>query len=152
MNKFITLAVVLALSAASGVAGEKFPELSGPYLGQQPPAMEPQVFAPGIVSTALNTRDMAISPDGKEIYFCVNLANYTFSTILVTRLQNGSWSEPEVMRHMEDPDTRNIEPCISPDGKRFFFMSNRPDISKGETKGDEDIWVMERNGDSWGQP
>jgi Tol biopolymer transport system component len=95
---------------------------------------------------------MAISPDGKEIYFCVNLGEFTFSTILVTRLRDGAWSEPEVMAHMEDPRCWNIEPCISSDGKRFFFMSNRPDPATGESKGDEDIWVMERVGDGWGEP
>ena len=128
----------------------EFPKLTGPYLGQKLPGMTPEVFAPGIVSTGLNTRDIAITPDGKEIYFSVNVGSYTFFTIMVTRERNGAWSRPEVMKHMEDPRWINGEPCISADGKRFFFFSNRPD--KGEEKGDEDIWVMERAGDSWGEP
>jgi dipeptidyl aminopeptidase/acylaminoacyl peptidase len=129
-----------------------FPVLQGPYLGQTPPGMAPELFAPGIVSTELNTRDIAIAPDGKEIYFCVNLASFTFSTILVTRQKDGVWTEPEVMEHMENPEYWNIEPCISADGKKFFFMSNRPDKARNEVKGDEDIWVMDRTGDAWGEP
>lgn len=129
-----------------------FPVLKGPYLGQTPPGMEPVVFAPGIISTELNTRDLTITPDGNEIYFCVNLANFTFSTIMVTRQRNGVWTRPEVMEHMEDPHYMNIEPCISFDGKRFFFMSNRPNTAKGETKGNQDIWVMDRVGGGWGEP
>jgi len=152
MKKTMAFFIVLALSAAGSAAAGKFPTQSGPYLGQTPPGMVPQVFAPGIVSTELNTRDIAISPDGQEIYFCVNVAGYTFSTILVTRQRDGAWSEPEVMEHMQNPSWRNIEPCISADGKKFFFMSNRPDQSKNEDKGDEDIWVMERVGDGWGEP
>ncbi len=155
MKKFFLLAaaIFLLLLFIQGQEKQKaFPALRGPYLGQTPPGMEPRVFAPGIVSTGLNTRDIAITPDGREIYFCVSLGEYTFSTILVTRLRDGAWSEPEVMEHMDDPGCWNIEPCISLDGKRFFFMSNRPDKSKNESKGDEDIWVMERSGDGWGEP
>ena len=151
--KTITILVIVLLLPAAGFAAEtQFPRLSGPYLGQEPPGLEPRVFAPGIVSTELNSRDIAVSPDGREIYFCVNVAGYTFATILVTRLRDGVWSEPKVMEHMQDPAWRNIEPCISADGKKFFFMSNRPDPATGEEKGDEDIWVMEREGDGWGEP
>ena len=46
-----------------------FSDVKGPYLGQKPPGMTPQVFAPGIVSTGLNTRDIAITPDGKHLFF-----------------------------------------------------------------------------------
>lgn len=144
------LTVLLGMVLSGEGNTKPFPAPGGPYLGQKPPGMEPAIFAPGIVSTELNTRDIAISPDGKEIYFCVNAAGFTFSTILVTRLKNGAWSEPEVLEHMQDPRWQNAEPCISADGKRLFFFSNRPD--PGEEKGDEDIWVMERDGDSWGAP
>ena len=30
-----------------------FPVLKGPYLGQKPPGMNPEIFAPGIISTAV---------------------------------------------------------------------------------------------------
>ncbi len=62
-----------------------FPKLSGAYLGQVLPDSIPTLFAPGVVSTGMFTRDMAISPDGKEIFFCVALGNYTYATILFTR-------------------------------------------------------------------
>ena len=44
-------------------------ELRGPYLGQEPPGLEPRLFAPGVVSTGLATRDLAMTPDGDELYF-----------------------------------------------------------------------------------
>lgn len=46
----------------------------------------------------------------------------------------------------------NLEPCISPDGKKFFFLSNRPDLTKNEAAGDEDIWMMDRTGNKWSEP
>jgi hypothetical protein len=47
----------------------EFPKLSGPYLGQKPPGMAPEVFAPGIVSTAAHEFSCSFTPDGKEFYF-----------------------------------------------------------------------------------
>lgn len=154
-QKFMQAALIMLFSMITFinlVAGEKFPVLKGPYLGQKSPGLEAELFAPGIVSTGLLTRDVAMTPDGKEIYFSAAAANYLFSTILVTREIKGRWTAPEVMPQMNNPKIMNIEPCISPDGKKFFFLSNRPDTSRGETEGDEDIWVMDRIGDTWGAP
>ena len=30
---------------------DKFPVLKGPYLGQTPPGKEPEIFAPGLITT-----------------------------------------------------------------------------------------------------
>jgi len=133
-------------------AVDSFPVLTGDYLGQSLPGNDPEVFAPGIISTGIYTRDIAMTPDKKEIYFCLVLPNYSFSTILFTKQVDGTWTEPEVVPHMEDPDILNLEPFISPDGQKFFFLSTRPDTTKGETTGDQDIWIMNRNGESWDKP
>jgi len=63
-----------------------FPVLKGPYLGQRTPGNTPEFFAPGIISTGLYARDMALSKDGKEIYFCVSDGG--LSAIFVTTLMN----------------------------------------------------------------
>jgi hypothetical protein len=131
-------------------AKSTFLELRGPYLGQEPPGLEPQIFAPGIISTGLATRDVAMTPDGNEFYFAVTLGGRTM--IMVTRQQNGAWTEPVVApfsgRYLD------IEPAISPDGQRFFFLSTRPQAGQEEKSGwvYQDIWVMDREGDSWGEP
>ncbi|MCK4664035.1 MAG: PD40 domain-containing protein [Bacteroidales bacterium] len=129
-----------------------FPVVKGPYLGQNPPDTIPELFAPGIISTGMNNRDIAITPNGKEIYFCINMGNFSYSTILFTKQVNGKWTEPEVASFASVPGYMNIEPCISPDGKKFYFVSDRPDKNAGETEGESDIWVMDRNGDSWSEP
>lgn len=131
----------------------EFPVLNGPYLGQVPPGDEPELFAPGIVSTGMYTRDIAITPDGNEIYFCVTLPGFNFATILYSRQENGIWSVPEVVPHMDDPHYFYFEPHISHDGRKLLFLSNQPDPDAGETTGgDQDIWVMERSGDDWNKP
>jgi Tol biopolymer transport system component len=130
---------------------EQFYELTGDYLGQELPGLTPRLFAPGIVSTGLSERDMAITPDGDEIYFSgVIGANHNFSAILVVKRVEGWWSKPEVAPfsgHYMD-----LEPAISPDGQRLFFLSNRPLPGSSEPLGSEDIWVMERTEEGWGEP
>jgi Tol biopolymer transport system component len=150
--RFSILFVLLLALSFNVIAQQNsaFPILQGPYLGQKPPGMTPELFAPGIVSTGILTRDVAMMPDGKEIYFGAALGNYAFSTILVTKYLNGRWTEPEVMKEMDNPKYLQLEPCISPDGKRFFFLSTRPD--QDSVEGDQDIWVMDRSGETWGKP
>jgi hypothetical protein len=127
-----------------------FPDLRGPYLGQEPPGLEPEIFAPGIVSTGLPTRDIAITPDGTELYFAVTLGGRTM--IMETHQQNGVWTEPAVAPF--SGRSLDIEPAISPDGQRFFFLSTRPQPGQEEKPGwaYQDIWVMDREGEVWGEP
>ncbi len=66
----------------------------GPYFGLTPPGSIPVLFAPGLVSTGLSERDVAISPDGSEFYFGVTFRS--IATIMVTRLVKGRWTPPEV--------------------------------------------------------
>ncbi len=136
--------------------GAEFPVLTGPYLGQQPPGAEPVLFAPGIVSTGMYTRDVAMTPDGREIYFGISVGG--LSVIMQTKLEDGGWTKPEVAPFSANPDYMNLEPFISPDGQKFYFLSTRPrdggpmppeDIGQWVN---QDIWVMDRTEDGWGEP
>jgi len=127
-----------------------FPGLTGPYLGQKPPGLTPEVFAPGVVSKAGDQGRLFIAPDGSEIIYWerepVNGRMYIFSV----RNSGGVWSEPEVLPFSEEHI--NNEPCLSPDGKRIFFVSNRPRSGKGESEKLPDIWVAEKAAGKWGEP
>jgi hypothetical protein len=127
-------------------------ELRGPYLGQQPPGPTPKLFASGIVNAGMPTRDAAFTPDGKEFYFSVFVPGFVHAAILVTRLSHGEWTKPEVAVFATDARFRSIEPCISPDGQRFFFASDRPADLHATRPGPFGIWVMERGTSGWGQP
>jgi hypothetical protein len=151
----LVITLVLAACSCKGPVETKsafdvFPELSGPYLGQTLPDSVPVLFAPGIVNTGMFTRDVAISPDGKEIYYCVAIGNYTYSTILVTREVNGRWIPPEIVPFSGGPGILDFEPALSADGSRLYFLSTRPDGD--EPPGDQDIWVVERENGDWGEP
>ena len=127
--------------------------LNGPNLGQSPPGATPDIFAPGIVSTGMNNRDITISPDGTEIYFGMVVGQSRLSAIAVSRLENGSWTVPKIAEFSKNPDWFTLEPHITPDGKRLLFMSDRPDTAAGESEpGDEDIWGMDKTEHGWSEP
>jgi hypothetical protein len=150
----------LLLTGCAGPAGRgegDVPALTGDYLGQPPPGDVAAPFAPGIVSTGMDDRDLAITPDGDEILWCANIGNHTVSTILRSRRVDGRWTAPEIAPFAADTRHRNLEPCVSPDGGRLWFVSDRPapgavPDESGESPENADIWYCERTADGWGEP
>ena len=61
--------VFLALSITSASHGRDFPVLKGPYMGQTPPGMTAEVFAPDIVSTDAWELEGVFAPGMREFYF-----------------------------------------------------------------------------------
>ena len=108
----------------------------------------PEIFAEGIVSTSVNERDFAISPDGREVYFTITSPQSTFQTIVFMRKEGNAWTKPQITSFAGNYS--DLEPAFSPDGRKMYFASNRP-ISGNKPK-DFDIWVVERAGSVWGEP
>ncbi|MCP4150093.1 MAG: hypothetical protein GY757_20265 [bacterium] len=127
-----------------------FPLLKGPYLGQRPPGTTPELFAPGIISTEGYEFAGTFSPDGTEFYFTRRggEAKLRTNTIMVTRLQKGHWTKP--VPAIFSGKYNDIEPHISPDGKRLYYSSRRP-ASNEENTGKSRQWVMERQGSGWSE-
>ncbi len=143
---FWTFIVALAAGAPA------FADSGDDYLGQKPPGDEPVVFAPGMVSTGLYERDVAITPDGDKFYF--GLLSQGYATIALCKRQNGKWTSPEIAPFSVDPAFMDLEPHITPDGKQLMFLSTRPREGEEAKPGwtDQDIWVMDRTGKGWGEP
>jgi WD40-like Beta Propeller Repeat len=128
--------------------------LSGLVMGQptfdlkNPPA-EATLLAEGFISTPMNERDFALSPDGSEIYYTISTPQSTFQTIVVSKKdKSGYWSKSEVVPFAGK--FSDLEPAFSADGKKLYFASNRP--INGKQPKDFDIWMVERNGNTWGEP
>ncbi len=98
----------------------------------------------------MNNRDITISPDAKELYFCSSLGNSDFNTIIYMKEMNGKWSDPEIADFASDPHFKFYGPSFSPDGEKLFFVTNMPVDSGAPVN--EDVWVMERSGDTWDKP
>jgi Tol biopolymer transport system component len=108
-----------------------------------------ELLGDGFISTAINERDFALSPDGKEIYFTISSPRSDFQTIVVCKqTKPGKWTKPEVVSFAGMYS--DLEPAFSDDGKTLYFASNRP-IS-GNTPKDFDIWKVTREGSGWGTP
>jgi hypothetical protein len=145
------LLMIAILATGFFYAQEKsddFQVLKGPYLGQKPPGMMPEIFAPGIITTGLHDDyGPAISNDGNEIYF--RIWGKPYAIIWVIKLVDGKWGKPEVA-----PFSGRYEDVgfiFSKDGNRIYFDSDRPLDIKGEPK-DTDIWIVDRNENGWGEP
>ncbi len=149
-NLSFLLLILIAFACVEQKEECKFPELKGEYFGQTLPDDSAILFAPDIISTGAGERDLTFMPDGKEIYFCREVGNFKFTTIFVTKLVSGTWTKPEVVEFCKNSEYLYFEPHISPDGKKFFFVSNMP-VDSGKI-GTEDIWVADREGDKWGTP
>jgi hypothetical protein len=142
--------LLTTLLAHSGQAAD--PAGQGRYLDLKPPGAVPELFAPGIVNCGVSVRDMTMMPDGTELYFSVFMPGFSRAVIAGCRLDRGKWSEPEVADFSQDPRWKSHEPCISPDGSKFFFVSDRPEDPLAGKPGTFGIWVMAREGRGWGAP
>ena len=147
---FIT--ILLSLISVMGFRGQQsdFPILKDPYLGQKPPGSKPEVFAPGIVSKEGDQARLFIAPDGSEIIYWEREPVNGKMRIISIRNAGGGWTEPAVLPFSEE--YINMEPCLSPDGKKMFFVSDRPRTGKGESEKMPDLWVVEKVAGTWGEP
>jgi hypothetical protein len=125
-----------------------FSKPAGPYLGQRPPGLTPELFAPGIVSTGLDELNSAISPDGREFYYCVRNAQGA-SSIFQMKWGEGGWSGPRLLPWASR--FGDIDACVSPAGDRILFSSLRPPPGSTEPRRDNDFWMASRRGNSWGE-
>jgi hypothetical protein len=124
--------------------------LFGPYLGQKPPGLTPEVFAPGIVSKEGHQAKLFFNPDGSEAIYDERDPVSNRNRLIWVRSVRGVWSEPAVIPF--SMEFINNEPCLAPDGKKLFFVSNRPAVPGGGEERTPSIWMSERTEDGWGGP
>lgn len=113
------------------------------------PPERPDLFANGLINTTMNERDIAVSPDGNEIFYSVFIPASRFHTIIhLSKNPHGKWNKPQVASF--SGKFSDLEPAFSPDGNRLFFSSNRP-RDTGATN-DFDIWYVEKKNGQWVNP
>ncbi len=126
------------------------PALEGDYLGQKPPGLTAERFAPGVVSTESEELNSVFTPDGAEFYFTVARGSPRRWTIKVMKRTGNRWGAPEVASF--SGTYSDVDLCLSHDGRKLLYCSNRPLSGRGEPKKDFDIWMVERAGDGWSEP
>jgi hypothetical protein len=110
----IVLFAVLSMGSKS-YSQDEYPVLEGPYLGQKPPGMIAEAFAPGIISREGWELEGVFAPGMKEFYFTTGFSDkYKSPTVIGFRQENNIWT-----KYLEFE--RNGEIVISPDGKRMHM-------------------------------
>ena len=142
------LTSILLVALTINAQETEFPKLTGPYLGQKPPGISPEVFAPGIVSTVSHEFSSCFSPDGTEFYFTRRHPELNQTVIMVSKLVDEVWTEPDVAPFVENQFS--FEPWVTPDNKRLYFQSGKP--IPGQPGHPMNVLYVERQGTEWGEP
>ena len=145
--RIIIIALLVLVTIKCSNNNKSVENRNGDYLGEKLPSDTVQIFAEGLVSTQFEERDMAISPNGDEIFY--SLKGPSFYSLIYVKRVNGEWTEKTVASFSGKHS--DLEPCFSPDGSKLFFVSNRPNKTGGDVK-DYDIWYVEKTKSGWGNP
>jgi hypothetical protein len=111
---------------------------------------QPQLFAPGTISTGDAESHLSFTPDGKTVYFIKSTPSFNYWTIVESHLRNGRWTTPVVAPF--SGQYADADPFVTADNKQLWFISNRPERPGDAPKEDMDIWYMERTGKGWSEP
>ena len=62
------------------------------------------------------------------------------------------WQDPVLCEFSGIRDVHDVEPCLAPDGKTLYFVSNRVDSEGTETGEDNNIWTVTVGENGFGSP
>ena len=113
------------------------------YFGQTPPGDSAIVFAPGIISLSdrLEGR-IAFAPKGDEYFITIWEPKHASAKVFWSKFQDNNWSTPVLAPFSKENYTTN--PFFSSDGNTLYFDYRN--------SGQRNIWMVHRDGDSWGKP
>ncbi|UCG51248.1 MAG: PD40 domain-containing protein [Candidatus Latescibacterota bacterium] len=126
------------------------PVLKGPYLGQKPPGVIPEIFAPGIISTEDHEFSITFSKNGNELLFTRRKDSQRGNRLLHMRIEGGRWSAPQPPPF--SLDCREFEPNFTPDGTRLFFCSSRALPENVNSPHPFNLWMVSKQGSYWNKP
>jgi hypothetical protein len=139
-----------ARDTAGPAAGAPAPAPRGPYFGEVA-GLRPTLFAPGVVSQRYPELNAAFSPAGDEFFYSLaDPSGSSYTVLRRVRGADGSWSPAEVASF--SGRYSDADPIFSADGRRLYFISERPIGAAATTKNDFDIWFVDRAGAGWGEP
>lgn len=146
---FFTLFILCVFSCKDTETNSSEPKLTETKT-EVPEGVQP--FAEHIFSKYSNVRDFTITADETEAYFTLQSPARELSVIMKIKKENDVWQQPEITSF--SGKYTDLEPFLSPDNLKLYFVSNRP-VSKDSTNTkDMDIWYVERAAktDVWSKP
>lgn len=114
--------------------------------------LQVQPVLPDIIMEFPNVRDFTISLTLDEAYFTAQSYIGELSVIITVIKKNGKWSEPEIAPF--SGKYQDLEPFLSPDGLKLYFVSSRPLSDSTDNPKDFDIWYVQRENQNsqWSSP
>ena len=99
-----------------------------------------------------NVRDFCISSNGNEAFITLQSPNGKISQLATVKKKKNKWTEPKLLPFCDS--NMYLEPFLSSNGNRLFFVSNRPLSDSISHKKDFDIWFVDRNNSDgkWSEP
>lgn len=137
MKRSLTTLILILLSG--GIAQTQPIPADSLYLGQTPPGTTPVVFALGVQSGSFDAERIAISGDGKEIYY-TGIQDYyptTGDTIRYYRYQSNHWTGPFNLFGSY------LAPALSENSDTLFYQHN------GTTA---ETYFSAKTGNTWSAP
>ncbi len=104
-----------------------------------------------LINTSDNEGTASFNKKFTEMYFtrCFNddkrADNYC--SIMMSRFENGSWSQPQRINLFELQNINYGDPSVSEDGNTLYFSANHP-----EGWGGHDIYIANRTPEGWSVP
>ncbi len=146
--KYVFISIVLLFSilafSKKGFSQNEFPVLEGPYFGQKPPGIIPELFAPGIISiSGRSEMGVSFSPDLDEMYFTVQKEFGVAADIYFSKLEGNRWTPFEKANFTQGKKAGEMEPNVSYDGNKIYFTAYNADFT------DTSIWYVNRLNNGW---
>ena len=118
------------------------------YLGQKPPGLTAEIFAPEIISiTGRSEHGISFSPKLDEVYFSANHKDEDPS-IYHSKLENNKWKPVQKLDFTEGKRVGEMHPFISSKGDKIFFTAHN-EFTLPEHKESVKIWTVDRLENSW---
>ncbi|WP_282042003.1 TolB family protein [Winogradskyella flava] len=149
-NSIVVILLIFALSSCKDKAPQKEESQKVDTTNQEKEGVQP--FAAHIFSEFTNVRDFTMDGDETEAYFSLQSPGRELSVIMKIKKENDQWQDPEITSF--SGRYTDLEPFLSPDNLKLYFVSNRPVLKDSTKTKDMDIWYVERSSknDAWSKP
>jgi len=153
MSKLFLALLALAfasvtLAQEADTSASTYLGVTGPYLGQEPPGLEPRLFASDLMQTdGVEHCFPAFSADGREVYWmrADMSGERPRGEIWFMRDTDSGWAKPALAPFSGEHSDH--APVFSHDGQRLYFASSRP----GGVGPGKNLWFVERTAGVWGE-
>ena len=118
------------------------------YLGQKPPGLIPEIFAPGVISiNGRSEHGISFSPELDEVYFSANHKDEDPS-IYYSKLEGNEWTHPKKANFTKGEKVGEMHPFVNPTGDQIYFTAH-DEFTLPEHKESIKTWYVDRLENSW---